>query len=96
MWNSDGTRRAFGEVVLFVMGLAVNFYIGVRVFQAIVYVVPGFSLVGFICVFTVIVMSYTIGRLPLPFKIKRPISVVGTTWLGASIYLMMFLLMARY
>jgi predicted MPP superfamily phosphohydrolase len=82
----------FGVILLGYVGL--NVYIARRLFQALTGLFPGVSPVVYGCVYAVVALSFMGRWLPLPSAVKSVVSSIGSVWLGAFVYLLLFFLVA--
>jgi len=88
-------RLAVLILTLIAIVFGTNFYIERRLFQWILYIFPYISRPVFAGLYIMVVLTIIVGRFPfLSNKIRKPIAWIGAHWLGISIYLLLFFLLA--
>jgi len=72
----------------------VNFYIALRLFQWLNFLIPNINVLVYIGVYIFIAISIFLSFLPLPRVIKNVLRRISAYWMGVFIYLPVFLLLA--
>jgi uncharacterized protein len=80
--------------IFFLLFGVINYYIGLRGWQALSRFLPVLSRKIYWCIFWFIALSYLIARIGekyLPGQINSIITIVGSYWMAAMLYLLLFL-----
>jgi len=91
-----------GFVVTFIVMFAVfgglNYYISKRIYQGLICVLPNirFGMVFglLLLLMLVMVLGFARSMLPLPTGVKYALGMVGSCWMGAFVYLLLFTVLA--
>lgn len=91
-------RFLFAIIMMFAVFGGLNYYISKRIYQGLICVFPNirfWMVFGFLLLLMIVMLlGFARSMLPLPAGVKHVLGVVGSYWMGAFVYLLLFTVIA--